>query len=409
MRGSAVAVIAVVCALLGGALALALGEGAGWLGNGTETVVVRANGAATAVSQVETGSGTRQALPGTGFDPAAIYKERAGGVVTVFSVFGAASAGSLSGEGTAQGSGFVVSDDGYILTNSHVITTAGEGESTAPPKAADKIYVEFRDGDRVEARIVGWDLYDDVGVLKVDPKEHELRTVPLGDSSKVVVGEPVAAIGSPFGQTSTITAGIVGATERAIDSLTSDFNLLDAIQTDAPINRGNSGGPLFNARGLVIGINAQIQTDSGNAEGVGFAVPINSAVRSMDQLVASGAVHYAWVGVRTQTVTPALADHLHLGADRGAAVQSIEKSSPGEKAGLKAGSTEREFGGVQIRVGGDIIVAIDGKPVATSEDVVRAVTARLPGETIRVTVVRDSKRLDVKIRLGERPANPSLG
>jgi S1-C subfamily serine protease len=403
VRGSAVAVIAVVCAVLGGAAALVIGESAGWLGGGTDTVVIRADGSATPVSQVETGAGGAQPLPGNAFDPAAIYKARAGGVVTVFSIF------TGGQEGLGQGSGFVVSDDGTILTNSHVITTAGEGPSSVPPKPAEKIYIEFRDGDRVTATIVGWDLYDDVGVLKIDPKEHELRPLPLGDSSKVVVGEPVAAIGSPFGQTSTITAGIVGATERAIDSLTSDFNLLDAIQTDAPINRGNSGGPLFNARGLVIGINAQIQTDSGNAEGVGFAVPINSAVRSMDQLVASGAVHYAWVGVRTQTVTPALADHLHLGADRGAAVQSIEKSSPGEKAGLKAGSTEREFGGVQIRVGGDIIVAIDGKPVATSEDVVRAVTARLPGETIRVTVVRDSKRLDVKIRLGERPANPSLG
>ncbi len=327
----------------------------------------------------------------------------------MFSVFGAASAGSLSGEGTAQGSGFVVSDDGYILTNSHVITTAGEGESTAPPKAADKIYVEFRDGDRVEARIVGWDLYDDVGVLKVDPKEHELRTVPLGDSSKVVVGEPVAAIGSPFGQTSTITAGIVGATERAIDSLTSDYSLVDAIQTDAPINRGNSGGPLFDARGLVIGINAQIRSDSGTAEGVGFAVPINSAVRSMDQLIASGAVHYAWVGVRTQTVTAALAEHLKLGTEQGAAVQSVVKGSPGEKSGLKAGGTTKEFGGVPIRVGGDIIVAIDGEPVTTSEDVVRAVTQRLPGEVVMLTVVRGTKREEIKVKLGERPANPELG
>ena len=404
MRGSAVAVIAVVCALLGGVAALVVGQGVGWLGDGTETVVVRASGAATPVSQVETGAGDTQALPGEGFDPAAIYKARAGGVVTVFSVFTGDQA-DLSG----QGSGFVASDDGYILTNSHVITTAGEGPSSVPPKPADKIYIEFRDGDRVAATIVGWDLYDDVGVLKVDPTEHELRPLPLADSGKVVVGEPVAAIGSPFGQTSTITAGIVGATERAIDSLTSDFNLLDAIQTDAPINRGNSGGPLLNARGLVIGINAQIQTDSGNAEGVGFAVPINSAVRSMDQLVASGAVHYAWVGVRTQTVTPALAEHLRLGADRGAAVQSVVKGSPGEKAGLRAGSTERQFGGLAIRVGGDIIVAIDGTPVSTSEDVVRAVTERFPGETIRLTVIRGTKREEVTIRLGERPTNPDLG
>ncbi len=171
----------------------------------------------------------------------------------------------------------------------------------------------FRSGERVSAEVVGFDPFDDVGLLKVDPAEQRLDPVPLGDSSSVVVGDPVAAIGSPFGQTTSLSVGVVSATERSIASLTSTFDLVDAIQTDTPINRGNSGGPLFDARGRVIGINAQIRSDSGTAEGVGFAVPINSAKRSMEQLIATGEVRYAWVGVSTQTVTPAMAEQLGLG------------------------------------------------------------------------------------------------
>src|SRR5204863_3428345 len=171
------------------------------------------------------------------------------------------------------------------------------------------VYVEFQDRDRAPAKIVGWDVFDDVGLIKVDPSVHTLVAVPLGNSAAVGVGEPVAAIGSPFGNEDSLGVGVVSATHRSIDSLTSDFKLVDAIQTDAPINHGNSGGPLFDARGRVIGINAQIRSQSGQAEGVGFAVPINSARRSLQQLVASGAVSYGFVGVVTSDLTPALARH----------------------------------------------------------------------------------------------------
>src|SRR5204863_5563932 len=157
--------------------------------------------------------------------------------------------------------------------------------------------------DRVPARIVGWDIFDDVALIRVDPQDHSLAPVPLGDSSAVAVGEPVAAIGSPFGQADSLGVGVVAATHRSIESLTSKYNLVDAIQTDAPINHGNSGGPLFDARGRVIGINAQIRSDSGNAEGVGFAVPINSAKRSMEQLIGHGSVSYAYIGVVTTDLT----------------------------------------------------------------------------------------------------------
>ena len=185
-------------------------------------------------------------------------------------------------------------------------------------KGADRIYVVFHDGDRIPGSIVGWDLFNDTGLVKVDPDDHAVSPVPLGDSSRVVVGEPVAAIGSPFGQESSLAVGVVSATERSIDSLTSAYDVSDAIQIDAPINHGNSGGPLLDARGRVIGINAQIRSDSGNAEGVGFAIPINSARRSMLQLISTGKVAYAYVGVTTQDVTPGdLAPLRARGATRG--------------------------------------------------------------------------------------------
>ncbi|HXV56575.1 MAG TPA: trypsin-like peptidase domain-containing protein, partial [Gaiellaceae bacterium] len=239
-----------------------------------------------------------------------------------------------------------------------------------------------------------------------DPEEKELRPVPLGDSAEVTVGEPVAAIGSPFGQESSLSVGVVSATERSIGSLTSSYNLVDAIQTDAPINRGNSGGPMFNARGEVIGINAQIRSESGTAEGVGFAVPINAAERSMEQLIQSGRVRYAWLGVTTQTITPGMA--VELGFPReGAAVQEVVSDSPAARAGLRGGTAERDYAGISVSTGGDLIVAIDGRRVESAEDVVRAVTQRLlPGQSAELTVVRGGEELTLTVVLGERPATP---
>jgi 2-alkenal reductase len=228
--------------------------------------------------------------------------------------------------------------------------------------------------------------------------------VPLGDSSTVTVGEPVAAIGSPFGQTTSLSVGVVSATERAIPALTSTFNLVDAIQIDAPINRGNSGGPLFDARGRVIGINAQIRSNTGNAEGVGFAVPINSAKRSMEQLIATGRVRYAWVGVSTQTVTPSMAQAVDFPVQRGAAVQRVVDGSPAADAGLRGGSSNAEHEGIAIKTGGDVIVAIDGRRVESAEDVVREVSQLSPGARVVFTIARGTQRLDVPIELGDRPS-----
>ena len=405
VRPGPLAVLAVVCALLGSTTALAIAKSTGWFGDGhTDTIVLTQAAPSPAANRVDQG-GTGKPLAGNDFDPAAIYRARASGVVTIVALFGSH---TENGSGNAaQGSGFVVSKQGYILTNSHVITTAGEGAPGEKPEAAGSVFVAFRDGDRIPAKIIGWDVYDDVGLLKVDPKEHVLRPVPFGNSSQVVVGEPVAVIGSPFGNENSLLVGVVSATGRSIESLTSSYDIVDAIQTDALINRGNSGGPMFDARGRVIGINAQIRSRSGNAEGVGFAVPINSAKRSMEQLIENGRVRYAWLGVSTQSVTPILARHFDLAAEHGAAIQTVIDGGPAAEAGLRGGPREEDFRGIPFRGGGDLIVAIDGNRVSSAEDVVRAVTERLfPGQTTRLTVLRGNERLVISVVLGDRPANP---
>ena len=404
MRPGAVAAVSIVSALLGGLGALGLAEATGWVED-TETVLLATpparQGAQPARVELES---TAKPLDGDEFDPARIYAERADGVVTIYAVF-AAEVHSAS----AQGSGFVVSKDGLVLTNSHVVTNAGEqdpDDDEEPPEviAARRVYVQFRDGDRVPARIVGWDPFTDVAVLRVDPRDHQLVAVPLGDSSRVIVGEPVAAIGSPFGNANSLSVGIVSATGRSVASLTSIYDVVDAIQTDAPINRGNSGGPLFDAEGRVIGVNAQIRSESGRNEGVGFAIPINAARRSLDQLVATGEVSYAYVGVRTMDLTPSVAERFGISVRRGALVTEVEDGTPARRAGLRGGTRDVEFNGLRVALGGDVIVAIDGVAVRSADDVVRYVAHEArPGDVALFTVVRNDERRRVAVRLGERP------
>jgi S1-C subfamily serine protease len=385
--------------VIGGLVVLALGAATGRLGERTtETVVVPSPRGALPSDQPAAVRSTALPLAGNRFDPARLYASRADGVVTIYALFG----DGRSTTDAAQGSGFVVSADGYVLTNSHVITTAGEGDDGDAVKAADRVFVEFRDGEREAARVVGWDLFDDVGVLKLDPKAHPLSPVPLGDSAAVAVGEPVAAIGSPFGEQSSLAVGVVSATRRSISALTSKYVITDAIQTDAPINRGNSGGPLFDARGRVIGINAQINSTSGEAEGVGFAVPINSARRSMQQLIANGSVSYAYVGVETTDLTPALARRFGYAVQRGAVVTDIVAGSPAAKGGLHPGRQRASAFGLDFPRSGDVIVAIDDHHVTGSEDIARIVTSMSPGQVARFAIERGDTRLVLPLRLAER-------
>jgi S1-C subfamily serine protease len=400
VRPGAVAAVALAAALVGGVFAVLLADRTGLVGGDSTGTVVVSGDTRLPIERQLPANGAKPLL-GNGFQPAEIYRSRSSGAVTVYSYFD----DRPPEEHAAQGSGFVVSKRGEILTSAHVVTTAGNGDRE--PEGASRVFVAFADGDRVPAKLVGWDLYDDVAVLRVKPGAHSLEPVPLGDSSRVVVGEPVAAMGSPFGNENSLAVGVVSATHRSIDSLTSDYTVADAIQTDAPITHGNSGGPLFDARGRVIGINAQIRSESGQAEGVGFAIPINAAKRSLEQLIRDGRVAYAYVGVNAEDLTPTIARRLDYAVQRGAVVACVVPKSPGAKAGLRGGTEKRELNGIEFRHGGDVVVAIGNKPVHDADDLVRVVSeSLLPGQVVRFTLLRNGKRLVVPIRLGERPRRP---
>ena len=406
---AAIVLAVLAVALLGGAAALGIGAGAGWIGKDTKTVVVNARSTALPAALPAAVSNKAAPIPGDGFDPARIYAERSPGVVTVYAFFGDPANPSTVG---AQGSGFVISSRGYILTNAHVITNAGD--TNGKVKAASHLYVEFNDRDRVPAKVVGWDVYDDVGLIQVEPSEHAVRPVPLGDSASVVVGEPAAAIGSPLGNEDSLAVGVVSATRRAIPALTvRRYNVVDAIQTDAPITHGNSGGPLFDARGRVFGINAQIRSQSGtgNDSGVGFAIPIDAAKRSITQLLDAGRVRYAYVGITTQDLTPALAQVLKYPVKQGALVEDVRPGGPGARAGLRGSSRPiNALGYRDLRTGGDVIVAIDGKPVRNADDVVRIVSYSLrPDGVATFTILRGKQQRTVAVTLGDRATAPAAG
>ena len=337
-----------------------------------------------------------------GFDARTIYERQAPGVVTIISLFGSGGLTALldgDGSGGGQGSGFVVSDEGEIVTNAHVVTT-GEGEDI---KRAREVYVEFGDGNRVEARIVGADPNADIALLKIDPAGLELRPLELGASGDVIVGTPVAALGSPFGEQQSLSVGVVSAVDRDIESLT-NFRIAGAIQTDAAINPGNSGGPLVDGKGQVIGVNQQIRTTSGGGEGVGFAVPSDVVRRSVEQLRERGRVDYAYLGVASQRVYPQLADRFDLPVERGAWLQEVTPGGPAADAGLRAGSgREIEFQASRWRSGGDVIVRLGDVDVADSADLAEAVARHRPGTEVRVEYFRGDDKRTTTVELGERP------
>jgi S1-C subfamily serine protease len=335
-----------------------------------------------------------------GFEAERIYDQLAPGVVTIISVFDNAAA-FLEDEGEGgQGSGFVLDGEGYIATNAHVVTS-GEGERADRP---EQVFVEFFDGNRVPAEVVGDDPNADVALLKVDPQGLSLTPLELGSSSKLAVGQPVAAIGSPFGEQQSLTVGVISALNRNIQSLT-DFAIGNAIQTDAAINPGNSGGPLLNAQGQVLGINSQIKSASGGGEGVGFAVPVDTVKRSLDELRDDGRVPYGYLGVITRSLYPQLADELELEVDNGAVVIEVVEGSPADRAGISAGKSTIEFQGERdIPEDGDVIVAVDGKRLDREDDLADLISSRDEGERVKLLVLSDGDERSVSVRLTRRPS-----
>ncbi len=293
--------------------------------------------------------------------------------------------------GQATGSGFVLNQQGYIATNAHVVAGAKNAQ------------VSFGKGAPTPAKIVGADPSTDLAVIKVDPsKVKQLTTVPLGDSNKLQVGDPVVAIGNPFGLDDTVTTGVVSALGREIKA-PNEFSIDHTIQTDAAINPGNSGGPLLDDQGRVVGINAQIATGgSGKGSvGIGFAIPINLAKSVFPQLIKTGKVPHAYVGVTTAPVTAALAKALKLPVSNGALVQAVQTGSPADKAGLIAGKTQTAGG---VIGGGDLIVAVDGKTVTTPSDIATAISDNKPGDTITVSYYRGQAKRTATLTLANRPA-----
>jgi S1-C subfamily serine protease len=305
--------------------------------------------------------------------------------------------GGGGGGGVATGSGFVIDHSGHILTNAHVVN------------GASKITVQLgsnTDSPPLNATVVGKDESTDVALLKVDGPSSDFHPLALGDSSSVNVGDPVVAIGNPFGLDRTVTAGIVSALQRQIKA-PSGFTISNVIQTDAAINPGNSGGPLLDAAGRVIGINSQIESQSGGNVGIGFAVPINTARDVANQLLQTGQVEHAYLGISGTDVTPQLADVLNLPVQQGALVEAVQSDGPAAKAGVNAGSTTISINGQQINAGGDIITKIDGKPVTGFDDVISDIGSLKPGDQVQLTLVHGNQTRTATVTLSDRPAHPT--
>jgi S1-C subfamily serine protease len=385
------AIAAVCLCVLAAGLLVACGKSGGGFASdsGANTKTERVE--TTRVEVIE-----RLARDKGGFDPTEIYRRAAPGVVTVTSVFGK---DEEEPDGRGQGSGFVLSGSGEILTNAHVVTTGEEDDI----ERAKEVFVEFADFNKVPAEIVGIDANSDIALLKLDPAGLRLRPLPLGTSRDLKVGAPVVAIGSPFGERQSLSIGVISGLDRTIDSLTG-FSISGAIQTDAAINRGNSGGPLLGAEGEVVGINSQIRTTGGGSEGVGFAVPVDVVRRSLAELRDDGEVDYGFLGVATTRVYPQLAEEFDLPVNTGALVQEVTGGSPAARAGLRAGNERERFQAQEYVVGGDIITHVGNRPVGDESDLARLVSLRRPGERVQVEYYRDGQRRTVDVELAKRPS-----
>ena len=353
-------------------LIAALGLGAG---GGAATYAVLSDDSPVVSQVTVTDSEPTATPPVGGLTVGDIYERIHEGVVEV-------SGGSEFGPGRSQGSGFVYDEEGHIITNQHVVA------------GASAISVRFSDGTTRDAQLVGADPSTDLAVVDVDAPASALTPIPLGNSSAVRVGDTVVALGSPFGLQGTITSGIVSALHRQMTA-PNNFTINDSIQTDAAINHGNSGGPLVDSRGRVIGVNAQIESDSGGSDGVGFAIPSDTVRSIVTQIVETGEAEHAYLGIEL------------LAVPDGVAITRVYDGAPADDAGLRPSTETRTVDGQRIPSGGDVIVEFDGKPTNTSAELQSAVDARKPGDSVEVVILREGDRRTVDVTLATRPPRPS--
>jgi S1-C subfamily serine protease len=286
------------------------------------------------------------------------------------------------------GSGFVIDTDGHILTNYHVV------------QGAETIEVTLGDQSRYKAKYIGADTRNDIALIQIDPKGRKITALPLGDSRNLLVGQRVLAIGNPFGFQSTLTTGVVSSLGRTVQTGENTF-IDEAIQTDAAINRGNSGGPLLNTRGEVIGINSAIYAPTGTTAGIGFAIPINTARRAAEDLISTGRVRRASLGAEGRAIWPNLADALHLGVQQGILIERVVPGGPAAQAGIRGGTRSVLAGLQELRVGGDVLVAVNGKEITSQMDLNLLLNRAWPGDTMTLTIYRDGKKMDVPVKLGD--------
>jgi len=332
-----------------------------------------------------------------------IYRRAAPGVVQVTATqvvktpsidpfFGFSVPQSQSQSQQALGSGFVIDKAGHIVTSYHVIA------------GARSVRVSFSDNESVRARIVGSDPSTDVAVLQVDAHALALSPLPLGNSDAVHVGDPVVAIGNPFGLDRTVTAGIVSALQRVIQAPAQQYSIDHVIQTDAALNKGNSGGPLLDASGSVVGVNSQIQSGNGGNVGVGFAVPINTVKTVAAEIIKTGHAEHAFLGITGQAVTPSIAKLFRLPASAGVLVASVQPGSAAAKAGLRAGTQKVLANGESYPLGGDLIVSADGVPLDSIERLHDVISSKKPGDRVSLELWRGSSKTSLDVKLGRQPS-----
>jgi S1-C subfamily serine protease len=378
-----------VAALLGGLVVLVavlILAAAGVFGGGDKTTIVQSPISQSSVPDSKTGSGLSvhqiysKDSPGVAFVRAEVVQR----TQSPFNLF------PQSQRGTSTGSGFVIDESGDVLTNAHVV----EGATKVTVDLGEKSY---------DAKIVGRDPSSDVALLKINADQKALHPLELGNSSNLQVGDPVVAIGNPFGLDRTVTTGIVSALQRKIQA-PNGFSIEHVIQTDAAINPGNSGGPLIDSFGRVIGINSQIATAGGSGNiGIGFAIPINTAKKIADQLKKNGSVQHAYLGITGVSISPSMSQSLNLPADKGVLIQRA--TGPSKSAGVKGGDTQVTLGGNDLVLGGDVLTGIGGKTVKSMDDVISVVDSKKPGEKVTLELLRGKSKRTATVTLGNRPQN----